>query len=67
MEVDAATTHTAMAATNRKLDFNIDGSPKKSELRANGPVHPARGVNVTIRKEPDRGLGCNGWFVAILT
>jgi hypothetical protein len=31
-------------------------------LWANDSVHPARAVNVSISKAPDRGLGCNGWF-----
>jgi hypothetical protein len=29
----------------------------------NDSVHPARAVKVSMSKAPDRGLGCNGWFV----
>ena len=29
----------------------------------NDSVHPARAMKVSISNAPDRGLGCNGWFV----
>lgn len=31
-------------------------------LPHNDTVHPARAMNVSISKAPDRGLGCNGWL-----
>ena len=32
----------------------------------NDAVHPALAVKASISNAPDRGLGCNGWFLAII-